>query len=95
MKFFSGFSFRQTTPVQGACGGRAPRSRPKCLSGEEGGGGGQNVRESLHCTLPSSSHQGKWAKIMKKSHFRKFRVRNVEDFLDPPKPIAKTFGAQN
>ena len=37
--FFSGFSFRQTAPVQGACGGRAPRSRPKSLPGVEEEGG--------------------------------------------------------
>ena len=33
MNFFSGFSFRQAAPVQGACGGRAPRSPPGSLSG--------------------------------------------------------------
>ena len=36
--FFSGFSFRQAAPVQGACGGRAPRSPPESLSGVEAEG---------------------------------------------------------
>ena len=39
MIFFSGFSFRQAAPVQGACGGRAPRSPPGSLAGVEEEGG--------------------------------------------------------
>ena len=37
--FFSWFSFRQAAPVQGACGGRAPRSPPGSLAGVEEEGG--------------------------------------------------------
>ena len=79
---FSWFSFRQTAPVQGACGGRAPRSRPKCLSGKGRGGrrrGAKRSRNVQNMRIPSKmlawSHSGTFAHFCLAIRAVKFRVK--------------------